>query len=267
MFSYWHTRVPTSGASLRAPESAGPGTRGRAASVSRRDDALAGVRVERRAVAVGRELEAARLEVRQAVDLLGEVHPGRHRAAGAKRSSPGGGPKKKTSWRVGKMRSPRRSGNTFGSQGPQAKTNVPAAISAPSAVRTTATRPRRRGGERRRCDTPRRHAPLRARPPAPRGAPSARRSPARRCPTRRRRARTAGSVRGSPSHRALRAERLRARAWRACRRCKGRRCARARGRRWRGRSTRGFRRRDAARRRANAATCACRARQDRSPCG
>ena len=80
----------------------------------------------------------------------------------------------------------------------------------------------RPAAQRRRRDIPRPPALLRARPRAPRGAPSARRSPARRCPTRRRRARTAGSARGSNAHRAPRGERRRGRAWRACRPYSGR---------------------------------------------
>src|SRR5262249_43233562 len=45
----------------------------------RRDDSRSVVRVELRSVAIRRDLETAILEIRQAVDLLDEIHPDRHR--------------------------------------------------------------------------------------------------------------------------------------------------------------------------------------------
>src|SRR2546426_119618 len=53
-------------------------------------------------------------------------------ACSVNRWSPGGVPKKKTSWRVARTRSPMTSGNRRPSHGPQAKTNASAAIVVPS---------------------------------------------------------------------------------------------------------------------------------------
>src|SRR5262249_60441554 len=62
-------------------------------------------------------------------------------AGAAKRASPAGTPKKKTSCRVGKTREASSAGKTLPSQGPQAKTNVPAAMVSPLLVLTLTTRP------------------------------------------------------------------------------------------------------------------------------
>src|SRR3984893_3315899 len=57
--------------------------------------------------------------------------------------SPGGTPKKNTSWRLGNIRGPRISGNIFPSHAPQAKTNCPAEIRSPSLVEIAAMLPPR----------------------------------------------------------------------------------------------------------------------------
>ena len=60
--------------------------------------------------------------------------------------SPFGTPKKKTCWRVGKMRPPSARGVTLGSHGPQANTKAPPESDSPLAVRSDASRPSPEGG-------------------------------------------------------------------------------------------------------------------------
>ena len=83
-----------------------------------RGAAVAAVGVDRRPVLVVGDLEAAALEVREAVvDVAGvEIGPA-GQAAGPKRSSPASGAKKNTSCRVGKIRRPSSRGTASAARG------------------------------------------------------------------------------------------------------------------------------------------------------
>ena len=91
---------------LQARGSARPRTPAPAGHRLGGDHALAVVGVEGGTVSVGRDLEAPALEVGHAVEVSGSKSIQVGMAGGAKRGSPGGTPKKKTCWRVGKMRPP-----------------------------------------------------------------------------------------------------------------------------------------------------------------
>ena len=84
------------------------------------------------------QLEPAILDVGKRVRaaLIGEIQPGRHVRRG-KPAVAGSVPKKNTSWRVGRIRPSKISGNIFGNQGPQQYTNVDALSTRPDRVRTS----------------------------------------------------------------------------------------------------------------------------------
>ena len=109
--------------------------------------ALARVGVERRTACCSKEILKPRASMsgRPYISSPKSIQAGR--AGGANRRSPAGGPKYRNSCRVVKIRSPRESGNSFGSHGPHANTNVAPSIVSPDRVVTASSRRRPiRGG-------------------------------------------------------------------------------------------------------------------------
>ncbi len=131
VFSYWHTRVSTIGASRKAGKR-WPRNRacGEWIPLKRRAFVYPD-RCARRDVEAN--LESARFQVGHAIHFIGLNQPGR-KGRSRKLASPGGNAKKENFLTARKIREPRISGNNFPSHAPHAKTNWPAQMCASSLV-------------------------------------------------------------------------------------------------------------------------------------